>query len=119
MTSQEKLEKMLLSGVKVDKGKFYREVGTFCLTQRIYDIKKDKGWLIRSRTVDGKGTLREYWLDKDEIERIKATQGEKPKVEQSSVVKETAPKQAEIEPQSELKAEQGSLGLFGEPEWWY
>lgn len=124
VTSQEKLERMLLSGDRVNKFLFYERTGTVCLAQRILDIKQDKGWFIRSRTIKGKGTLREYWLDKDEISRIK---GEKPKDEQSPIKKETSPKTAENETETKPKrtefeppkAEQGRLGLFGEGEWYY
>lgn len=119
VTSQEKLERMLLSGDRVNKFLFYERTGTVCLAQRILDIKQDKGWFIRSRTIKGKGTLREYWLDKDEISRIKGEKTaqpiEKPKVEQLPTKKETPPEKAE----NGLKAEQGRLGLFGEGEWYY
>lgn len=122
MTSQEKLERMLLSGDRVNKFLFYERTGTVCLAQRILDIKQDKGWFIRSRTIKGKGTLREYWIDRDEISRIK---GEKAKDEQSSIKEETSPKTAENETEMKRaefeppKAEQGRLGLFGEGEWYY
>lgn len=101
-TSQKKLEEMLLSGRHINKIIFYQETGTLTLTQRIYDIRDTKGWFIRSKSVEGKGTLREYWLDPAEIARIKGTGN--------------APLMPTIPPIPKPKEEmaQSSLGLFGE-----
>lgn len=69
-TTSEILQEMLLRGMRVDKFKFLDATKSTCLAQRIKELK-DFGWFIRSRSIEGKGALREYWLDKDEITRIK------------------------------------------------
>lgn len=43
------------------------------LTQRVYDLRQS-GWNIKSGIVKGKGGLKEYWLEPQEIERLKNTQ---------------------------------------------
>ena len=70
-TSQQIAEEMLLSGQKVNKYTFLSAANSVCLAQRILDIRQQKGWNINSASVKGKGTLKEYWLEKEEIERIK------------------------------------------------
>lgn len=102
-TSQQKLEEMLLSGRHINKIIFYQETGTLTLTQRIYDIRDTKGWFIRSKSVEGKGTLREYWLDPAEIQRIKGI-----------VPRETKTERIENEIKTNFVQDQCSLGLFGE-----
>ena len=71
LTSQEILEELLLDGRKVNKFTFLKESGSVCLAQRILDIRQTLGWNIRSRAIKGKGALREYWLEPEEIQRIK------------------------------------------------
>ena len=72
LTTQERLEELLLDGRKINKFTFLQETGSVCLAQRILDIRQIKNWNIRSRAIKGKGALREYWLEPDEIRRIKA-----------------------------------------------
>lgn len=97
ITTMELAEKLLLEGRRINKFTFLTEtsqqlgIASVCLAQRILDIKQQKGWNIRSSQVKGKGTLKEYWLDEDEIDRILGRK---------------------------TKHEQGNLGLFGEPTWW-
>lgn len=86
-TIQEVVEDMLLTGKHINKFDLLTVSNSVCLAQRILDIKQQKGWNILSKTIKGKGTLREYWLDDDEIARIQG----KP-----------------------LIVEQQPLGLFGE-----
>lgn len=74
-TTTDEVKQMLLSGMHINKiDMFYRTHDhSSCLAQRIYDIKNDPDtcdWKIQKGSVKGKGTLREYWLDPEEIERI-------------------------------------------------
>lgn len=105
-TTTEEVKGMLLSGRHITKlDLFYEsEIASSCLPQRIYDIRQETDWDIKSQSVKGKGTLREYWLEPDEIARIKGN-------------KETVPEPIVYEevPVSDDE-EQMSLGLFGE--WW-
>lgn len=78
-TTQEIVEEMLLKGKHINKFDLLSVANSVCLAQRILDIKEQKGWNIRSASVKGKGTLKEYWLEDDEIARIK---GVKTKTEQ-------------------------------------
>jgi hypothetical protein len=75
LTTQERLEELLLDGRKVNKFSFLQETGSVCLAQRILDIRQTKNWNIRSKAIKGKGALREYWLEPSEIKRIKAQIG--------------------------------------------
>ena len=70
LTSQEVLQELLLDGRKVNKFTFLHESGSVCLAQRILELRQ-AGWNIRSRAIKGKGALREYWLEPEEIQRIK------------------------------------------------
>lgn len=72
LTTQERLEELLLDGRRVNKFSFLQETGSVCLAQRILDIRQTKNWNIRSKAIKGKGALREYWLEPSEIKRIKA-----------------------------------------------
>ena len=78
-TTQEIVEEMLLKGKHINKFDLLSVANSVCLAQRILDIKEQKGWNIRSASVKGKGTLKEYWLEANEIARIK---GVKTKTEQ-------------------------------------
>lgn len=75
-TTTEEVKEMLLSGRHITKlDLFYEsEIASSCLPQRIYDIRRETDWDIKSQSVKGKGTLREYWLEPEEIERIKSFQ---------------------------------------------
>ena len=70
-TTQEIVEDLLLQGKHINKFDLLSMANSVCLAQRILDIKEQKGWNIRSKSVPGKGTLKEYWLEPEEIERIK------------------------------------------------
>lgn len=78
-TTQEIVEDLLLQGKHINKFDLLSMANSVCLAQRILDIKEQKGWNICSKSVPGKGTLKEYWLEPDEIARIK---GYKLKTEQ-------------------------------------
>ena len=69
-TTQEIVEDLLLQGKHINKFDLLSYGNSVCLAQRILDIRQTKGWSIRSKSVKGKGTLKEYWLDDEEIERI-------------------------------------------------
>ena len=70
-TTQEIVEELLLQGKHINKFDLLSMANSVCLAQRILDIKEQKGWNICSKSVQGKGTLKEYWLPPEEIERIK------------------------------------------------
>ena len=70
-TTQEIVEDLLLQGKHINKFDLLSMANSVCLAQRILDIKEQKGWNICSKSVPGKGTLKEYWLEPEEIERIK------------------------------------------------
>ena len=77
-TSIEDVKRLLLSGRHFTKNDLRREnyVNSSCLSQRIYDLRHLAkygclDWDIKWRSVPGKGTLREFWLEPEEIERIK------------------------------------------------
>ena len=70
MTTLEFVKKELLKGKKINKFGLMNKTGSVCLAQRILDLENE-GWTIERRSVKGKGTLREYWLKKDEIQRLK------------------------------------------------
>lgn len=69
-TTQEIVEDMLLTGKKINKYDLLRAANSVCLAQRILDIRQEKMWNISYETVKGKGTLRQYWLEPEEIARI-------------------------------------------------
>lgn len=105
---------MLLSGRHITKLDLFHEsdIHSSCLPQRIYDIRQSEGWDIKFKSVKGKGTLREYWLEPDEISRIK---GDKQYVAEVENVVETAQKRPD------KSFEQLGLGLPGTDslkEWW-
>ena len=106
-TTTEEVKAMLLSGRHITKlDLFYEsEIASSCLPQRIYDIRKETDWDIKSQSVKGKGTLREYWLEPEEIKRIKGYVTPEPIIYEEVA----APHDDE---------EQCSLGLFGERTWW-
>ncbi len=70
-TTQEVVEELLLQGKHINKFDLLSVANSVCLSQRILDIRQQKGWNISSRSVKGKGTLKEFWLEPEEIERIK------------------------------------------------
>lgn len=72
-TSSEILQEYLLSGRSLTKFDFMQITPTHsvCLAQRVEELRKE-GWVILDRQVKGKGNLKEYYLEKAEIERIKA-----------------------------------------------
>ena len=104
MTTREIVEFALLKGMKITKFDLLNMAHSVCLAQRIQEIR-NAGWDVKSRTVKGKGTLVEYWLEQSEIERIRGT---KKTAEQSA---EEVPN---IAPEPRNQAVQQSLGLFGE-----
>ena len=101
-TTTDEVKQMLLSGRHITKlDLFYEsEISSSCLPQRIYDIRHTTDWNIRSKSVKGKGTLREYWLDPDEIRRIKG----------QSIKEEEKPSQMP-QKQPEIVNEQVGLGF--------
>lgn len=108
-TSQELVEELLLSGKHINKFDLLSIGHTVCLAQRILDIRQQKGWNISSASVKGKGTLKEYWLEPEEIERIK---GRKQKFEQL-VTEQQNHVQKPLKQAETAEYEQIGLGLLG------
>ena len=111
LTSQEILEELLLDGRKVNKFTFLHESGSVCLAQRVLELRQ-AGWNIRSRAIKGKGALREYWLEPEEIQRIKGNL--KPFKEVKQEVEQLADnleKAVEMPPKEVEKEEQLGLGF--------
>ena len=109
-------QELLLKGEHINKGQFHATYGTFTLTQRIEEIRKE-GWDVRSKTIPGKRGMVEYWLEPQEIDRIKNKPykpilEQKPSdeqlVEEKQNIAEMPSKTAENE-----KYEQLGLGLLG------
>ena len=69
-TIKETAAELLLNGEHINKGDFHATYHTFTLTQRIEELRRD-GWNIKSKTIPGRKGMVEYWLEPDEIERIK------------------------------------------------
>ena len=108
MTTREVVEFALLKGMKITKFDLLNMAHSVCLAQRIQEIR-NAGWDVKSRTVKGKGTLVEYWLEPCEIERIKGWK----RVDEQSLTEE--PNHAENGLKTaQIEEEQVSLGLFGE-----
>lgn len=108
MTTREIVEFALLKGMKITKFDLLNMAHSVCLAQRIQEIR-NAGWDVKSRTVKGKGTLVEYWLEPSEIERIR---GAKRTDEQSFTESENIAQEGLKT--ALIKEEQVSLGLFGE-----
>ena len=108
-TTQEIVEELLLSGKHINKFDLLSIGHTVCLAQRILDIRQTKGWNIRSQSIKGKGTLKEYWLEPDEIDRIK---GRKQRYEQL-VTGQQNHAQKPLKQAETAEYEQIGLGLLG------
>ena len=110
-TSSEILQDLLLKGRKVNKFTFLDYTNSVCLAQRVLELRQ-LGWNIRSRAIKGKGNLREYWLDKEEIDRInsKPLESQTAKDEVLAVENKNV---AESEEKGVLIEEQMGLGLPG------
>ena len=120
-TTTEILQEVLLDGKHLTKFDFLNLTNSVCLAQRVQELRSG-GWGIVDKNVPGKGTLKEYWLEPEEIARIKvasvcnvplkAMEQEKEMNEQIEKnienLRETAQKVAQNE-----KYEQMGLGLLG------
>ena len=103
-TSSEILQEALLSGRALTKFDFMSITPTHsvCLAQRVEELRKE-GWVILDRQVKGKGNLKEYYLEKSEIERIKARNKRVEQlVEENRNLAETSRKEPENEEQLSL-----------------
>lgn len=110
-TSSEILQDLLLKGRKVNKFTFLDYTNSVCLAQRVLELRQ-LGWNIRSRAIKGKGNLREYWLDREEIDRLNSRLTESQNVEDEVLVEENN-NVAENEEKRVLEEEQLGLGLLG------
>ena len=118
LTTSETLQELLLDGRRVNKFSFLQETGSVCLAQRILELRQ-LGWNIRSKAIKGKGALREYWLEPNEIKRIKAQIGTyKQLTEDNKNTAETSQKghlRSELTPNGvkieRVEEEQTGLGL--------
>ena len=120
-TTTEILQEVLLDGKHLTKFDFLNLTNSVCLAQRVQELRQ-MGWNIVDKNVPGKGTLKEYWLEPEEIARIKvasvcnvplkAMEQDKEMNEQIEKnienLRETAQKVAQNE-----KYEQMGLGLLG------
>ena len=108
MTTRKIVERMLMQGKHITKFDLLTVANSVCLAQRIQEIR-NSGWDVQSKTVKGKGTLVEYWLEQAEIDRILGRNSvDEQLVKESENIAETphiTPKNAQ---------EQQPLGLFGE-----
>ena len=73
-TIKETAMELLLDGQHINKGDFHATYHTFTLTQRIEEIRRLDGWDIKSKSIPGRKGMVEYWLEPQEIERIKNKQ---------------------------------------------
>lgn len=62
---------LLLDGQHINKSDFHATYKTFTLTQRVEEIRNTNKWDVKSKTIPGKRGMVEYWLEPEEIERIK------------------------------------------------
>ena len=69
-TTSEILQEALLLGKHLTKFDFLNLTNSVCLAQRVQELRQ-MGWNIVDKNVPGKGTLKEYWLMPEELERIK------------------------------------------------
>ena len=69
-TTTEILQETLLLGKHLTKFDFLNLTNSVCLAQRVQELRQ-MGWNIVDKNVPGKGTLKEYWLEPEEIARIK------------------------------------------------
>ena len=108
LNTTEHAMELLLDGRRITKFDFAKEtdVHSVCLSQRVYEIRHNYGWDVKGRSVPGKGTLREFWLEPEEIKRIK---GLNKKNEQTHVQTQNVSQKAQNEPQ----IEQLGIGLLG------
>lgn len=109
MKSSKELAKWhLLNGDHINKGDFHQKYHTFTLTQRINEIRDD-GWDVQSKTIPGKNGMVEYWLEPEEIERIK---GRKQADEQSFTGQQNHAQKPSKSAQN-AEYEQLGIGLLG------
>lgn len=73
-TIKETAMELLLDGQHINKGDFHDQYNTFTLTQRIEEIRRLDKWDVMSKPIPGKRGMVEYWLEPQEIERIKNKQ---------------------------------------------
>ena len=73
-TIKETTMELLLDGQHINKGDFHDQYNTFTLTQRIEEIRRIDKWDVKKKTIPGKRGMVEYWLEPQEIERIKNKQ---------------------------------------------
>lgn len=121
LTIKETAMELLLEGKHLNKADFHRYYHTFTLTQRIEEIRRIDGWNIKSKTIKGSRGMVEYWLEPEEIERIKNTQKvakieQKPTDEQLAEENKNLAEKSSESLKSEDKAyfeEQLGIGLLG------
>lgn len=117
-TTEQLVRRLLLSGRKIDKTIMRKEsdINSDCLSQRIKDIRYKTDWNIKSQTVKGKGSLKEFWLEPEEIERIKGKiETVEPRYDEDEqlafAVEKTAPERTENA--QDENYEQLGIGILG------
>ena len=71
MTIKDYIKGRLLNGDHINKFDLLDNTGSVCLAQRVEEIRNDDLWNVQSKSIKGKGNLVEYWLEPEEIKRIK------------------------------------------------
>ena len=113
----------LLDGRHLTKFDFLEMTNSVCLAQRVLELRQE-GWDIKDKPVRGKGNLREYWLDREEILRIRVREHRiientihiKKKSEDEQLLKENknlAEKASESLKNEDIAYEQLGIGLLG------
>lgn len=120
-TTTEVLMEALLDGRHLTKFDFLEMTNSVCLAQRVLELRQE-GWDIKDKPVKGKGNLREYWLEREEILRIRVREHRiientihlKKKSEDEQLLKEEE-KVAETDQKTAQSEhyEQMGLGLLG------
>lgn len=120
-TIKEIAMELLLNGEHLDKGEFHDKYHTFTLTQRIEEIRRLDKWDVKSKTIPGRKGMVEYWLEPDEIERIKnlphtlTNSEQNEKDEQLLIPSENLAETCgeSLKPEDNAYFEQMGLGLLG------
>lgn len=117
LSSKEIAKRLLLQGRHLNKAQFHNDYHTFTLTQRIEEIRNEEGWAIKSKVIPNMNGMVEYWLEPEEIERLKRLLGlEKGENEQQVTEATKTSVKAENKPEIE-HYEQMGLGLLGGRNW--
>lgn len=110
-TIKETAMELLLDGQHINKSDFREQYNTFTLTQRIEEIRRIDKWDVKKKTIPGKRGMVEYWLEPQEIERIKN--------KQSRTISEQNASDEQLLTENKNLAEKASESLKNEDEAYY